>query len=954
MRQDYLVRWINAKPDHSISWTIQPHKKSINFGIFKHPGHAASIISQSNFAVFPPPSPSLNVTEDDASAELAPSLVIEKMRSIGLKQVVWMGRCEPDRITQGRYDVPIGEAGGNYALVFDNTFSKSISKQATIFLLTYPTALAGQISFGAQMHHSTAMAGAMAIANAQSGNRSPRMRPFTKNSADSLRRASQPTLHAPSESGISVEEPSTIHTGVLQKRRRKKHQGYARRFFCLDYTSSTLSYYHDRNSSALRGAIPLSLAAIGANHKTREISIDSGAEIWHLRASNEADFQSWKAALEQASRNLHDAQTPADGLRLDMGSVLERTSTIEAQERARLETILGRLSGTRDAVRRLCQEVATPRSAAASSGPASTTPTEAPQADYFSTGDDRRPFWKRKVSGSTERSNIFKRSVSAQLAVPMPGADHVLRNHSPVSTRNHAHEEGMYDHCRALLGDLDSLVTEFAAVMNESKARRSGPPKSALSRMSIQSVESQEYFDAESAPQLLDIGSDSEQDGYASADGADDDSGTSSDVEEKLFVPTNRGARSASQSSFLPPKAKSLSPLPLKPVPRRSNVPAPTIYPPSLLGILRKNAGKDLSTITVPVSANEPISLLQRSAEQLEYSELLDQAAKCDSPAEQLLYVAAFAISPLSNSRVKDRSIRKPFNPMLGETYELVREDKGFRFVSEKVSHRPVQIAFHAESEQWSFTQSPKPQSKFYGKSSEISQEGKARLFFYATGTTYSWTAATCFLRNIIAGEKYVEPVGTMTVFDETNGLKATVTFKSKGMFSGRSEDVEVELIDEHGSRLALGLEGTWTNILKRKDTKTPIWSVGPLVDDAAKHYGFTAFAASLNEMTSLERGKVPVTDTRLRRDQLALEENEHDTAERVKNELEEAQRARRREMEEQGEEWKPRWFVKVDSGGEEAVWKLKGGKEGYWEERARGSWTGVVDVLGVVGGQES
>lgn len=51
--------------------------------------------------------------------------------------------------------------------------------------------------------------------------------------------------------------------------------------------------------------------------------------------------------------------------------------------------------------------------------------------------------------------------------------------------------------------------------------------------------------------------------------------------------------------------------------------------------------------------------------------------------------------------------------------------------------------------------------------------------------------------------------------------------------------------------------------------------------------------------------------------------------------------------MEENGESWKPKWFVKVEGGDEgEEVWKLKGGKEGYWEERQKGTWAGVEDVL--------
>ena len=63
---------------------------------------------------------------------------------------------------------------------------------------------------------------------------------------------------------------------------------------------------------------------------------------------------------------------------------------------------------------------------------------------------------------------------------------------------------------------------------------------------------------------------------------------------------------------------------------------------------------------------------------------------------------------------------------------------------------------------------------------------------------------------------------------------------------------------------------------------------------------------------------------------------------------MEEKQRVRRKEMEERGEKHKPRWFVKVDGGDEgEEVWRLKGGRDGYWEERkAPGVWNGLEDIF--------
>jgi hypothetical protein len=402
---------------------------------------------------------------------------------------------------------------------------------------------------------------------------------------------------------------------------------------------------------------------------------------------------------------------------------------------------------------------------------------------------------------------------------------------------------------------------------------------------------------------------------------------------------------------LFPPKPKTLVPLPLEPVPRRKTVAPAKVPPPSLIGFLRKNVGKDLSTIAMPVSSNEPTSLLQRVAEQMEYSELLDAAAQSDSDANaRLLNITAFAISSFSGARVKERAMRKPFTPMLGETFELVREDKGYRFISEKICHRPLRMASQAESKEWTFLQAPMPMQKFWGKSAEINTDGRVRVFLHSLNEMYSWTLATSFLRNIIAGEKYVEPVSTMTVLNESTGAKAVATFKAGGMFAGRSEEVTVQAFDEKGSMLPTGLAGKWTSHLnftnQGSDTGKQIWKVGALVDDAVKRYGFTSFAATLNEITPVEEEALPPTDSRLRPDQRLVEEGEIDKAEGIKARLEERQRARRKVQEEHGENWEPKWFFKAGVEGEEEIWRLKGGKDNYWEARSKEDWNGVLDIF--------
>lgn len=54
---------------------------------------------------------------------------------------------------------------------------------------------------------------------------------------------------------------------------------------------------------------------------------------------------------------------------------------------------------------------------------------------------------------------------------------------------------------------------------------------------------------------------------------------------------------------------------------------------------------------------------------------------------ERMLYVAAFAVSGYSSTAGRTS---KPFNPLLGETYELVHADKGFRAIVEKVFHHTI------------------------------------------------------------------------------------------------------------------------------------------------------------------------------------------------------------------------------------------------------------------------
>jgi len=389
-----------------------------------------------------------------------------------------------------------------------------------------------------------------------------------------------------------------------------------------------------------------------------------------------------------------------------------------------------------------------------------------------------------------------------------------------------------------------------------------------------------------------------------------------------------------------------LYPLPHDPVERDCDIPICEHQPPSILGFVRKNVGKDLSTLRMPVDINEPISILQKYAEIFEYSELIDNALQLsceDTTGERILRIAAFAVSFLSPMRVRERNARKPFNPILGETYELVREDSGIRFLSEKVSHRPPVFAIFAESKDWSFSFSPAPNQKFWGKNFEVFTNGTCKLTIKSTGELFTWNQPITLLKNIIAGEKYSEPSSEITVKSST-GFKAIVDFAKSGMFSGRSEDLTIKAIGPNRKELPYSVSGKWTEslTLKTHTTEKLIWTVGELLPNYAKKYGFTKYAGSLNKITDIERGYLPQTDTRFRPDILVYRSGDVAKAETLKVSIEDVQREKRKELEINGEIYKPKFFRQV--GGDPkspdtGEWVYITGEKSYWNRRENNDW---------------
>uniref|UniRef100_A0A803TV34 Oxysterol-binding protein n=2 Tax=Anolis carolinensis TaxID=28377 RepID=A0A803TV34_ANOCA len=359
--------------------------------------------------------------------------------------------------------------------------------------------------------------------------------------------------------------------------------------------------------------------------------------------------------------------------------------------------------------------------------------------------------------------------------------------------------------------------------------------------------------------------------------------------------------------------------------------PCPDTSNINLWNILRNNIGKDLSKVSMPVELNEPLNTLQHLCEELEYSELLDKAAESDDPYERMVLIAAFATSGYASTYYRAGS--KPFNPVLGETYESIREDKGFRFFSEQVSHHPPISACHCESKNFVFWQDIRWKNKFWGKSMEILPIGTLNVTLPKYGDCYVWNKVTTCIHNILSGRRWIEHYGEITIRNTKSGVCiCKLTFMKVNYWNSNVNEVHGVIMDQEG-KVVHRLFGKWHEGLYCGvgPSAKCIWRPGSMPTNYERYYGFTRFAIELNELDPALKDLLPRTDARFRPDQRFLEEGHLEAAATEKQRIEELQRSRRRYLEENHMEHVPRFFKKVIDANQREAWVSN---DTYWELR--------------------
>lgn len=416
----------------------------------------------------------------------------------------------------------------------------------------------------------------------------------------------------------------------------------------------------------------------------------------------------------------------------------------------------------------------------------------------------------------------------------------------------------------------------------------------------------------------------------------------------------------------------------------------------SLWSIVKSMVGKDVTKMTLPVSLNEPSSMLQRLAEDIEYSDLLQYASRFSDSTLRMLYVAAFSVSPYSSTIGR---IAKPFNPLLGETFEYADKEKDFRFFTEQVSHHPPISASWAESSKWDYYGESNVDSKFNGRAFTIKHLGRWYVNIRpdndsnVSEETYTWMKPLNTIIGILIGKPEIDNSGEVKIENRTTGDYCIMVYKARGWTSTSAYEVRGDVYNKDGVK-CWTFGGRWNSALfakkvfakddgnegsgEYKDNKSNednnsndtnnnididvkngnyeaqlddpkydgsrflIWKVHKRMEKVP--FNLTSFAITLNDPQPKLLEWVAPTDSRLRPDQRAMEDGLYDEAATEKHRVEEKQRAVRREREKNKEKYHPRYFtLEKDPITQDRIWKFKGD---YWNLRKEHNWEDSYNIF--------
>ncbi|TVY30457.1 Oxysterol-binding protein-like protein [Lachnellula hyalina] len=361
--------------------------------------------------------------------------------------------------------------------------------------------------------------------------------------------------------------------------------------------------------------------------------------------------------------------------------------------------------------------------------------------------------------------------------------------------------------------------------------------------------------------------------------------------------------------------------------------------------------GADLSRVVLPTFILEPRSMLERITNFMAHPEMLLPIPELDDPVQRFVSVVKFY---LSGWHIKPPGVKKPLNPILGETFtgywDFPDGTRGY-YISEQTSHHPPKSSYFymAPEHHIRIDGTLKPRSKFLGNSAASMMEGIAFLSFLnrgkgPKGERYIISQPNMYARGILFGKMKYELGDHSFVRCPELGLSADVEFKTKGYFGGTYNAIGGAIKNEKTGEVLYELSGMWTNEMWIKDVKT---GKKELLFDATRAKHTPPTSRPIEEQDDRESQKLWLNTAQ------AVKERNHVVATDEKTKIEDMQRDEAAKRAEEGVEWVPRLFRPVqggpggiDEGEEDLDWILNANIDGATPEKQVEQILAVTPIL--------
>ena len=367
---------------------------------------------------------------------------------------------------------------------------------------------------------------------------------------------------------------------------------------------------------------------------------------------------------------------------------------------------------------------------------------------------------------------------------------------------------------------------------------------------------------------------------------------------------------------------------------KRNDLPHKIICPKNIVKEMITNMTKKLPS---PVYFNEPLSIGQKQCERFKYMDLLIKAGKENSKEMQMCYIAAFLIGDIFLNL--GRSL-KPFNPIIGETFEFFDNEKKFRFYSEHVKHNPQVNAYIAETPEFAYYGDTLNTTsfKFFKGSVELIFKNKTHVHCKKTGDHYIFNPPIVYIKGLMKPPIYNDYSGITVIQNTTDtSYRCEIKFIEEGWTPDSLGNIEGTVFKDYETIVYL-LKGNWQKEIYMTDPDgnnrvdlLKLEENQEYLKNTTESYVLPKFSCMLNQMTPELEKILPKNDSRFRLDMRLLEE---------KTEIEEAQSYKLRYEEKQRkelckEEHKILFFTELLSPETEDKYYIPNGK--YWEYRKEG-----------------